>query len=233
MTEELDNVLELEDAPQVEVDDLSLATEEEVEELFQNNRIVGFYENEDSIEELPSFSESSIEEIEYVLRDVLRFFSPEELDFIYLNLILGKSQTELTEIFDKTQPALCCDSNRIKEEIGVVRKMREAREEVLEFLSREKTGLNYMERNVLTVFFYSLSITKSAYILQINAMLCRARIEATIKKLETLGYEKMFNYFNYVLEHLNKLKTSVSEKLKNNTSSKWDYTSGYVSTQLF
>ena len=223
----------LEDIPQLDIEDPSLATEEEVEELFQNNRIVGFYENEDSIEELPSFTESSIEEIEYVLRDVFRYFSAEELDFIYLNLILGKSQTELTEIFNKTQPALCCDSNRIKEEIGVVRKMREAREEVLDFLSQERTGLNYMERNVLIAFFYSLSITKSAYILQINAMLCRARIEATIKKLQALGYEKMFNYFRYVLEHLNKLKTNVSEKLKNKESSKWDYTSGYVSTELF
>ena len=236
MTEPIDYYeTEYEEEPRAieEVEDSSLVTAEEIEELFQNNRIVGFYENEESIEELPSFSESSIEEIEYILKDVLRYFSPEELDFIFLNLILGKSQTELTEIFEKTQPALCCDSSRIKEEIGVIRKMRAAREEVLEFLSTDGTGLSYMERNVLLVFFFSLSITKSAYILRINAMLCRSRIEATVKKLSALGYDKMFGYFNYVLEHLNKLKSNVSDKLKSETAGKWDYSSGYVSQQLF
>ena len=139
---------------------MPLSLEKEIEELFSNNRVVGYYENEDSIDERPSFSEFSIEEIEAILKPYFSYFSPEEKDFIYLNLICGKSQTELAEFFGKTQPALCCDSNRIKEEISVVRKMKGARDEVFEFLSTEHTGLNYNERNVLLIFFTNMSITK-------------------------------------------------------------------------
>ena len=211
-----------------------ISMSDEIGEMFQNNRVVGFYEDEESIDELPSFSEFSVEEIEAVLKDYFRFFSLEERDFIYLNLIGGKSQTELAEIFEKTQPALCCDSNRIKEEIGVIKMMKNCRPEVIEFLSKERTGLNYMERNILLVFFYSVSITKSAYIMKINAMLCRSRIESTVKKLETLGYKKIHDYFSYILEHLNKIKaTTVDESLVKTPPRKWDYTSGYTSKHLF
>lgn len=207
---------------------------DEVEEMFRNNRVVGFYEDEESIDELPSFSEFSIEEIEDILKDYFRFFSLEERDFIYLNLIGGKSQTDLAEIFGKTQPALCCDSNRIKEEIEVIRMMKQVRLEVIEFLSQERTGLNYMERNILLVFFYSVSITKSAYIMRINAMLCRSRIENAVNKLETLGHKKIHDYFSYILEHLNKIKaTKIDEALVKSPPRKWDYTSGYVSKHLF
>lgn len=201
-------------------------------ELFSRNRIVGFYENEESIEEQPSFSEYSIEEIEECLSPYFRFFSREELDLIYMNFIGGKTQVDLTRLFNKTQPAICSDSSRIRREIGIIKNILGFSEEVLAFLMDENVRISKQYRSVLLAFFYSGSIIKTAQIIGINSMLCRARIEKAVESLGNMGYDRIYGYFQYILENLNKLKKDVSEELADKTPCRRDYASGYLSQEF-
>lgn len=199
---------------------------EYVHSLFEKNNIVGFYKDEQPIEQGFSTDGYDIDEIERYLSEYLRFYSKEERDFIYLNFLLGKSQVELMEIFKKTQPALCNDSNRIKRESGIVKKLKGCSREVTEFLSKDNQKLNYFTKKVLLIFFYSMSVTKTSKILGLNPMLCRARIESSIETLKEIGENKIYSYFQYILENLNKLKRTVSKDLFKSKLSKSDYSDG-------
>lgn len=199
-----------------------------IKSLFENNNIVGFYKDEEHPDQGYSTYGYEPDEIEEYLRDYLKFYSKEEKDFILLNFVMGKSQVELMEIFRKTQPALCNDSNRIKKEIKVIMNIKDFSEEILKFLLSNDNNLNYFSRDILTVFFYSMSATKTSKILGINPMLCRARIEKSIEELKNTGNIKIYNYFQYILENLNKIKRTVSDKLEDKKTSQIDYSDGHL-----
>lgn len=222
-----------EDDPDWNEDEEDYEWGDDINEVMGRNDVVGFYQDEEHAES-SGFSMDSwgIEEIESRLKDYFKFFSKEERDFIYLNFLLGKTQVELAEFFNKTQPALCNDSNRIKKEIGIVKKLKNLSEKVLEFLTTDGTGLNYFTRDILLVFFYSMSVTKVAKIMGLNSMLCRSRIEAAIKQLKDLGHDEIYDYFQYILENLNKIKRNVSDELSNQKISKLDYTDGHLSQEF-
>lgn len=203
--------------------------DEYVSSLFERNNIVGFYKDEEHNDS--SFATDGYEpnEIEEYLHEYFKFFSKEERDFILLNFIMRKSQVELMEIFRKTQPALCNDSNRIKKEIRVIKKIKEFSETTLKFLLSEDNGLNYFSRDVLLVFFYSMSVTKTSKIMGINPMLCRSRIERSIDSLKRLGHIEIFNYFQYILDNLNKIKRTVSDEFDDcKKTSHLDYSDGHL-----
>lgn len=191
--------------------------------------VAGYYKDEEELDFGYSLSGWEIDDIEETLKDYLKFFSKEERDFIYLNIILGKSQVELAEFFGKTQPALCNDSNRIKKEIKIIMNLKDQSQKVLQFLIKDGTGLNYFTREILLVFYNSMSVTKTARIMGLNSMLCRARIEEAIEKLKELGWDEIYSYFQYILENLNKIKRNVSDELTSSqTVSKCDYTDGHL-----
>lgn len=200
-----------------------------VHEVFGRNDIVGYYADEEHSETLYDHVDYSIEEIVECLRKYLRYFTLEERDIIYMNLIAGKAQVDIAPLFGKTQPAVCNDVKRIKDEISLIRSVQGANEEVLEFLMKDGNGLSYMYRDVLLTFFYSMSITKTAQIIGINAMLCRTRIESALKKVHELGQEKVEGYFQTILKEMNKIKKELSDDIAKKPVAKWDYTSGYVS----
>lgn len=216
---------------QIRIEDLDscgYSDESYINSLFERNNIVGFYKDEEHARSIPSTDGFEPDEIEEHLRDYLKYFSKEERDFIMLNFVLGKSQVELMELFGKTQPALCNDSNRIKKEIHTIEEIRKISPETLKFLISEDTGLNYFSRDVLLVFFYSMSVTKTAKIMGVNPMLCRARIESSIKALGELGYDEIYGYFQYILDNLNKIKRTVVEEFEDKKTSRLDYSDGHL-----
>lgn len=224
---------EKEEVPQRYIEDVEDSEEgcdddSYVSSLFRNNNIVGFYKDEEHPDQGYSIDGYEPDEIEEYLHDYLKFYSKEERDFILLNFVMGKSQVELMEIFRKTQPALCNDSNRIKKEIKVIMNIKDFSEEILKFLLSNDNGLNYFSRDVLVVFFYSMSVTKTSKILGVNPMLCRARIEKSIEGLKKAGHIKIYNYFQYILENLNKIKRAVSEEFGDKKTSRMDYSDGHL-----
>ena len=205
---------------------------EYVNKMFSKNRVVGFYENEEELEIQPSFSDYSIDEIEMYLSPYFRYFSKEELDLIYMNFIGGKTQVDLTKLFNKTQPAICSDSSRIRKEIGIIKNILGFSKEVMDFLTDESIRISNQHRSVLLAFFYSCSIIKTSQIIGINSMLCRSRIEKAIEIVRNMGYEKIYDYFQYILENLNKIKKDVAEELVEKPPCKRDYASGHLSQEF-
>ena len=204
---------------------------EEIEEIVNERIVSGLYANEIEIEYGYSFDDFSAEEIEDYLQSYFRFFSKSDLDMIYMNFIGDKTQIDLQHIFHKTQPAISCTADRIKEQISIIVRMQKVIDEFLEFIT-SNIPFSYRDRNILLVFFYSTSIIKTAQIIGINPMVCRARINSAMDHLKSVGNLKLYNFFEFLLENLNKVKKDVDENLVDRKPSKYDYSSGHLSQEL-
>ena len=63
-------------------------------------------------------------------------------------------------------------------------------------------------------------------------MVCRARINSAMDHLKSVGNLKLYNFFEFLLENLNKVKKDVDENLVDRKPSKYDYSSGHLSQEL-
>ena len=205
---------------------------EEIDELINSNVVAGMYENEIELEPLCTADNFTPVEIEEHLESYFRFFSKADMDLIYMNFIGDKTQIDLQKIFNKTQPAISCTSDRIKEQIAIIVKIQSVIDEFIYFITDPKVKLSYRDKNILTVFFYSTSIVKTAKIIGINPMICRVRIDNAMESVKQLGYDKVYDYFVYILENLNKVKKDVSDDLAAKKPGKYDYSSGHISQEL-
>lgn len=201
-------------------------------DLFKDYIEAGYYVAEPIVEAIPDASDYAKEEIAEMLEPYFRFFSKEDLDLIYLNFMGKKTQVDLRVFFDKSQPAICTNAYRIRETAEVVARLGGALDEFCEFLADPDLRLDYRDRNILTVFFYSTSITKTAQLLGITPMLCRARVEKAVERLKGLGHDSIYSYFQYILENLNKVKKEVSAGFAVRAPANRDYPSGRVAQTL-
>lgn len=206
--------------------------EDEPNEIFGRNNIAGFYADEEELTVLPNFADFAIEEIEEILTPYFHFYNNEEKDIIYLNLINGKTQTDLTKLFGKTQPALCSDVRRIKKEAQVIKVLKILSSMTLNFLADDELPITNQDRNLLTAFAYTMSIVKTSKVVGINSTLCRTRIEAAVKNIADLGNKRVYDYFCYILKHLNLIKKNLMEEIANSKPGKYDYSSGHISQEF-
>ena len=205
---------------------------EEVSDYVNEKVVAGLYENEVELQPLCTADDYSPEEIEDRLNAYFRYFSKSDMDLIYMNFIGDKTQVDLQEIFHKTQPAISCTSDRIKRQIGVVVKIQNVMDEFISFITDPNLKIPYRDKNILLVFFYSTSIIKTGRIIGINPMLCRARIDSALKLLKSYGHRRIYEYFSYILENLNKVKKDVSDDVIAKKPAKYDYPDGHVSQEL-
>lgn len=148
-------------------------------------------------------------EIQDHLDVYFRLFGKNDLDIIYLYFLSNKKQNDITEILQKTQPAISYDVTRIKQQIQFVIRIVQKQDQFIIFITDEQLKLNLSERQLLLVFFYSTSIVKTSKILNQNQITCRTRIRKAIQKLSYYGYNQMYEFFCYVLQNLNKIKKQI------------------------
>lgn len=212
--------------------DTTYSESDEIRSMFDDSIVSGVYENEMQMDQLNTHSDFSPAEIEEHLESYFRFFSRSDMDLIYMHFIGEKTQIDLQDILLKTQPAISCTVERIQKQIGIIVQMQSMLDEFIYFISDPNLRLTHRDRNILLVFFYTTSIIKTSQIIGISHMVCRARIDSAIQALKETGHEKIYLFFEYILENLNKVKKSVSEEAIVETPGKHDYSSGHISQEL-
>lgn len=205
---------------------------EEIDSLINENIVSGIYANEIQLEQLYSCKDWSTSEIEENLDDYFRFFSKIDMDLIYMYFIGDKTQVDLQNIFDKTQPAISCTVDRIHRQIGTIIKIQGMMDEFVDFISDPNNKLSYRDRDILLILFYSTSIAKTSQIIGISTMVCRARIADALKTVKETGHQKIYEYFLFIMENLNKVKKGVSDDAIIDKPGRFDYPSGHVSQEL-
>lgn len=150
-------------------------------------------------------------ELQEHLDDYFRFFGSSDMDIVYLYFISNKKQNDLSELFNKTQPAISYDVNRLRKQIEFIMYIVSVFDSVVDFLKDENNGLSTYEVDLLIVFFFSTSFIKTSKIMKVQQVTARCQINRIIDKLRDLGHEDMYQIFQYINSNLNKVKKKIDK----------------------
>ena len=82
------------------------------------------------------------------------------------------------------------------------------------FICDNECKLTTNEKELLTVFFFSTSIVKTARILGKNHITCRTHLLNAVEKLKEYEYNDQYQFFKFMLNNLNKIKKQISENIE-------------------
>ena len=195
-----------------EIEDIQL--NEEQEWGFPECKYVsGYLQSEIQIQPTDDLRDSlSNWQINEYLDAYFRFFGKKDMDIIYLYFISKKKQEQIVQILGKTQPAISYDVSRIKQQMNFVVKLLSSVDDFIMFITDPENNLKTYDKEMLTVFFYTTSITKTAIVLGINTVSCRSHLNTIVNRLLSYGYNEMYNLFKYILSNLNKTKKTLECK---------------------
>lgn len=181
------------------------------EEFDECKCVCGYYCDEEELEARPSRDEYSNLEIDEHLSCYFNFFGQKDMDINYLYFLSRKRQFDIQKILGKTQPAISYDVTRIKQQINFVVRMVASIDDFVIFITSNPSGLTTFDKEILTVFFYTTSIIKTARVLNLENRCVRSMLNTCVKKLERNGHAEMFELFRYILGNLNNIKKCVAK----------------------
>lgn len=150
-------------------------------------------------------------QIDGYLEGYFRFFGKKDMDIVYLYFISKKKQQQIVQILGKTQPAVSYDVTRIKEQMQFVIKLISSIDDFIMFITNPDNNLKVYDKQMLTLFFYTTSITKTAVLMNINTVSCRSHLNTIVNRLLANGEVQMYNLFKFILSNLNKTKKYVEK----------------------
>lgn len=171
--------------------------------------VVGYYEDEEAIVQMPDRSEYSNWEVNESLGNYFRFFGSKDMDIVYLYFLSRKRQDEIMTILGKSQPAVSYDVTRIRQQIEFVMRMIEAVDDFIMFITDPANPMRTFDKEILVVFFYTTSIVKTARLLKIKNVTCRSHLSTIVNHMQADGYQSMYELFKYIMSNLNNVKKYV------------------------
>lgn len=138
------------------------------------------------------------------IHDTLRFLNYYDLDLIYLTYLAKKKQVDLAKILDQTQPSVSYNLSRIRKQIQFVYFFLANIDIIVNYL-RKTEDFTLFEKQVLLVFFYSLTSAKAAVIFKMHPITFKNRLMSILQKLSKSS-PQIYSIFMFVFNNENKIK---------------------------
>lgn len=138
------------------------------------------------------------------IHDVLRFLNYYDLDLIYLTFLAKKKQIDLARILDQTQPSVSYNLSRIRRQIQFVYYFLSCVDNVINFL-RQTKQFTLQQKQILLVFFYSLTPTKAAMVFKTHPITFKNKLISIIERINKVN-PQIYQIFNSILKDCNKIK---------------------------
>lgn len=145
-----------------------------------------------------------VSELKDNIHDILRFLNYYDIDLIYLTFLAKKKQVDLAKILDQTQPSISYNLSRIRKQIQFVYFFLANVDNVINFL-RNTNDFDLHQKQMLLVFFYSLTPTKAAMVFKMHPITFKNKLLAVLKRLEVIDVD-LYNVFMFVFNNQNKIK---------------------------
>lgn len=172
--------------------------------------VAGYLENEIQIITANDRDSYTNWEVNEYLDSYFRFFGQKDMDTVYLYFISKKKQEEIMTILGKSQPAVSYDVSKIREQIDFIVKIISSVDDFIMFITDPENKMKTSDKEMLTLFFYTTSIAKTARLMGINNISCRSHLNTIVNKLLSRGYNDMYNLFKYIMNNLNYVKKYVA-----------------------
>lgn len=141
------------------------------------------------------------------IHDILRFLNYYDLDLIYLTYLAKKKQVDLAKLLDQTQPSVSYNLNRIKRQVQYVYFFLANLDNIVNYL-RQTDKFTLKQKQMLLVFFYSLTPTKAAYVFHMHPITYKNKLHVIIEKLKQEN-QQIYNVYQDVIKNFNKIKKTI------------------------
>ena len=141
------------------------------------------------------------------IHDILRFLNYYDLDLIYLTYLAKKKQVDLAKLLDQTQPSISYNLNRIKRQVQYVYFFLANLDSVVNYL-RQTNSFTLQQKEMLLVFFYSLTPTKAAYVFGMHPITYKNKLHGIIERLKQQN-QQIYNIFENIIKNFNKIKKTL------------------------
>lgn len=138
------------------------------------------------------------------IHDILRFLNYYDLDLIYLTFLAKKKQVDLAKILDQTQPSVSYNLSRIRKQIQFVYFFLANVDNVINYL-RSTDQFDLTQKQMLLVFFYSLTPTKAAMVFRMHPITFKNKLTLVLQKLQQKN-KQLYDTFMFVFNNENKIK---------------------------
>ena len=151
------------------------------------------------------------------IHDILRFLNYYDLDLIYLTFLAKKKQVDLARILDQTQPSISYNLSRIRRQIQFVYFFLANIDNVVNFL-RETKDFDLLQKQMLLVFFYSLTPTKASQVFNMHPITFKNKLGILLQKLKSINVQ-LYQIFDYIYRNFNKIKKTPIAQINKQTKS--------------
>lgn len=148
-----------------------------------------------------------VSQIKDNIHDILRFLNYYDLDLIYLTYLAQKKQVDLARLLDQTQPSVSYNLNRIKRQVEYVYFFLANLDNVVNYL-RQTTLFNLRQKQMLLVFFYSLTPTKAAYVFHMHPITYKNKLHDIVQRLKQQNMQ-IYNIYQDIIKNFNKIKKTL------------------------
>jgi hypothetical protein len=134
---------------------------------------------------------------------IFRFLNEKDRDILYLIFISQKKQNAVEKIMDRSQPMLCYDIRRIRKRLQFICYLHSVFDIFFEFLE-ERAHLYEPEIiEILTLMFYTTSLTQTAVVLGTPQIRVRYRFDKALQQMADLEHWDVYEIFLAIKSNLN------------------------------
>jgi hypothetical protein len=164
---------------------------------------------------IPKFSVDQIRSF----RSILSFLNEKDRDILYLIFVTRKKQKDVQRIIDRSQPSLCYDIKRIRRRLKFIFYLHSVFDIFLEFISKpqqtilpDEDDFTPLEREILTLMFYTSSFTMTANTLGLTQVKVRYAYDKCVCRMEELEIWEVYEIFTVIRDNLNIVKRVYRDK---------------------
>jgi len=154
------------------------------------------------VADIPRFTADQVKDF----RPVFRFLNDKDRDILYLIFVARKKQSAVERILGRSQPSLCYDIKRIRKRLQFICYLQTVYDIYLDFLHERASEYTDEELEIMTLMFYSTSLTQTARLMGMPQIRVRYRFDKILRKMEDLGHWDMYEIFQTIRTNLNIVK---------------------------
>ncbi len=151
---------------------------------------------------IPEFTTEQIKDFGHVFK----FLNKKDRDILYLIFVSRLKQNSVQKILNRSQPSLCYDIKRIKKRLQFIYYLYSIFDIFIDFMENHSSEYEPEMVSILTLMFYTTSLTHTANILGQPQIKVRYKFEKAIRKLEQNQHWEMYEVFSYIRANLNIIK---------------------------
>lgn len=169
---------------------------------YASNTVENLSKGELKVGPIPEFSVEQVKEFKHIFK----YLNKKDRDILYLIFVSRLKQKAVQRILDRSQPSLCYDIKRIKKRLKFIYYLNDVLDEFIEFMENHATEYEPEMVEILTLMFYTTSLTHTAKVLDQPQIKVRYKFERTLQMLEMDQQWAMYELFDVIRHNLNIIK---------------------------